>query len=150
MDLREHRNSAIARWFDGDETQLVDLIRSNDLNKAEREFVARIVSGDAPKRSRGRKRRSEKSLQAGLIRFWLRDYEGWKGKDAINKAVEDALGVSRSAARKFFQQLDAPKTEGQAAIKHHLDWEISRRRVLIEHSDKETVQAWREADLKPN
>jgi|GEM_PF-3110649 len=70
MDMNEFRNSAVARFREGNADQLARQILENDLNKMEREFLAKFVRDNIPKGPRGPKRRSEKPILAALIRFW--------------------------------------------------------------------------------
>jgi len=116
MDFRKFRRSATTRWNSSDPDQLAELTRKGELNEFEREFVAEIVLGEKsnkPRRKRGRPPQSRNAIRAGLIRFWLRDVCRVKKEDAILKAVENELGVTKRMVRKYFAQLDNPKTEAE-------------------------------------
>jgi hypothetical protein len=149
MEFAEFRDIAIQTWLRGNGAQLVELIRRNKLNEKEREFVARIVSGDAPKRAAGRKRTSAKPMRTGLIRFWRRDVDGWQEKDAVYKDIEIILGIKNAMARKWLKQLDAPETLGQVEITCLFQFNLRERQMAISSGDPELIDIYRAIDLKP-
>jgi len=149
MDMREFRNSAVARFREGNADQLARQILENDLNKMEREFLAKFVRDNIPKGPRGPKRKSMKPVEAALIRFWRAEVEGWTDKDAIQYDIEKRLKVSGAMVRKYFRQVDNPQTKGQFEVSFFAEFEIKERRLALKWSDQEVIEIYREIDLKP-
>lgn len=149
MDFSEFRNSAIERWQQGNPSELADLVRANKCNKMEREFVARILSGDAPRRKIGRKAKSRRPIKAGLIRFWLRDVDGVSKKDAIYREIEQALGVSTTAVRKHLEYIDKRETPDATATFYLFERELAFRKIALIHLDENEIASLRSLDFAP-
>jgi hypothetical protein len=103
-------------------------------------LVASIIRGDAPKRERGAKLSTLKPVAAGLVRFWLRDVDGWESKDAVLRAIEQKCDVSRTMAAKYLQNLDNPKTAAQRKQRAVFDRLVADYRGLLESPDPEHIE----------
>jgi hypothetical protein len=58
------RTKPVEQWLEGKPDLLIDQVIAGDLNEAERELVASIIRGDAPKRERGAKLSTLKPVAA--------------------------------------------------------------------------------------
>jgi len=139
MDIKELRTVAIERAkILGDFKMLIELLRKNDLNSLEAEYLADYFEGDVDNK-RGPKpdpTAIDKRVTAALIEFWRRR-EGWK-KEAILKDIENTLGVSRTMARKYL-------TDSQTRKAALLD--LSVRESIVKGMDDEFIAQLKSQDL---
>lgn len=149
MDFNEFRFSGIERFSQGDNDQLTRHILENDLNRVEREFLAELVRNNIPKNPRGPKPNSLKPVKAALIRFWRGEVEGWTKKDAIHSDIASRLGISTTMARKYLQQIDCPKTEGDKNASRAANHALFVAKLIISTGNAELIELQREEDLKP-
>ena len=143
---------ATERWMQGKPDLLAQKILADELCSYERDFVAKIIQGNPPKKERGPKISSLKAVAAGLIRFWRKDVDGWEEKDAIIKDIERLLDVGETMARKYLTQLDEPSTKAQAQQRLIFDRAKRDRELLLSSEDPEhleIVMAQRARDLTP-
>lgn len=150
--LRNLDTKAVEQWMQGKPDLLIAQIMAGDLNEAERELVVSIIRGDPPKRRRGAKISSLKPVAAGLVRFWLRDVDGWESDDGILRAIEQKCEVSRTMAQKYLRYLDNPTTAAQDKQSKLFDDMVRDYRCLLRSTDPENIELMRQArekDLKP-
>lgn len=143
--LRNLDTKPVEQWMHGKPDLLIEQVMVGDLNEAERQLVASIIRGDPPKRQRGAKTFNLKPVRAGLIRFWLRDVDGVKKDDAIIRAIEQRLDVSRTMAQKYLRNLDNPITAVQIIQRRAFDRMVRDNRCLLGSSDPEHIELMREA-----
>ncbi|MEM6386392.1 MAG: hypothetical protein AAF718_09175 [Pseudomonadota bacterium] len=139
MDIKDLRTVAIERAkILGDTTMLLELLRANDLNSMEAEFLAdlferkvKIKTGPKPDPTA-----IDKRVAAVLMEFW-RKRDSWK-PEAILKEIEDAFGVSRTMARKYLKD---PQTRETAML------DLSVRESIAMGGNDELIAQLKSLDL---
>lgn len=125
----------------GKPEELAELVRADKLNERERNYIADFLlkNPPEPKKRRGPKRASRNPFRVPLMRFWLREVDGWTKDDAIRQHISTALGISITAVRKYEETFDAPQTEGEKRMALFSRCEIEKRRRWLASDDPEDV-----------
>lgn len=143
--LRNLDTKAVEQWMEGKPDLLIEQVMADDLNDAECELVASIIRANPPKRQRGAKISSLKPVAAGLVRFWLRDVDGWEDKDAILHAIMKKCDIEhRSLAQKYLRNLDSPTTPVQEKQRELFDVMVRGNRCLLASSDPAHIELMRQ------